>query len=83
MPRHMKVWAFVPKCSLQFSWIFVCAHSIIWFSAKNKQKSLTEWCETVKSTSVEEEEGTSVLSHVPEDSSVLDGEDGALSSLVE
>lgn len=73
----------VPKCSLQFLLIFICAHSIIGFSAKNKQKSLTEWCETLKSTSVEEEEGTSVLSHVPEDNSVLDGEDGALSNLVE
>uniref|UniRef100_A0A674PD13 RNA helicase n=1 Tax=Takifugu rubripes TaxID=31033 RepID=A0A674PD13_TAKRU len=50
---------------------------------KNKQKSLTEWCETLKNTSVEEEEGTSVLSRVPEDSSVLDGEDGALNSLPE
>lgn len=73
----------VPKCSLQFSLVFICAHSKIWFSAKNKPKSLTEWCEQLKNTSVEEEEGTSVLSRVPEDSSGLDGEDGALNSLVE
>lgn len=48
-----------------------------------KQKSLTEWCETVKKSSGEEEEETSVPSHVPEGSGVLDGEDGALNSLVE
>lgn len=63
--------------------VFVFVHYLIWFSAKKRQKSLTEWCETVKKRSGEEEEGTSVLSHVPEDSGVSDREDGAFNRAVE
>uniref|UniRef100_H3CDI3 RNA helicase n=1 Tax=Tetraodon nigroviridis TaxID=99883 RepID=H3CDI3_TETNG len=55
----------------------VLKHDEVAQKGEKKRKSLTEWCETVKRSSAEEEEGSGGL---PGDGAVLDREDGSFGS---
>ncbi|CAF91170.1 unnamed protein product [Tetraodon nigroviridis] len=58
----------------------VLKHDEVAQKGEKKRKSLTEWCETVKRSSAEEEEGSGGL---PGDGAVLDREDGSFGSPVD